>query len=290
MEIDKLVERIAEEVYRKIASEMNVPSGFAPFSSLSNVNSNSSIASMIDHTLLKPDATAEQVTKICMEAREYKFASVCVNTCHVPLVSKLLSGSGVKTCCVVGFPLGAMTTRAKVEETKEAIENGANEVDMVINIGALKSGDYDYVKKDIEAIVNAVRGKAILKVIIESCLLTDEEKVKACTLSKMAGADFVKTSTGFSTGGATVEDIMLMRQTVGPNLGVKASGGVKDYKTALAMKNAGATRIGTSSGVQIVQSEKSGVQGGDEGHVCINCGRCSQKCPTGNATIVKSCY
>jgi deoxyribose-phosphate aldolase len=202
----------------------------------------------------------------------------------------LLSESGVKTCCVVGFPLGAMTTRAKAEETKEAIENGANEIDMVINVGALKSGDYDYVKKDIEALVNVVRGKAILKVIIETCLLTDEEKVKACTLSKIAGADFVKTSTGFSTGGATVEDIMLMRQTVGPSLGVKASGAVKDYKTALAMINAGATRIGTSSGVQIVQSEKSGVQGGEQGHECINCGRCSQKCPTGNATIVKNCY
>lgn len=290
LEIDKLIEKIAEEVYRKIASEMNVPIGFTPVRNSSIGNSNSSIASMIDHTLLKPDATAEQVKKICMEAREYKFASVCVNTYHVALVSKLLSESGVKTCCVVGFPLGAMTTRAKMEETKEAIENGANEIDMVINVGALKSGDYDYVKKDIEALVNVVRGKAILKVIIETCLLTDEEKVKACTLSKIAGADFVKTSTGFSTGGATVEDIMLMRQTVGPTLGVKASGAVKDYKTALAMINAGATRIGTSSGVQIVQSEKSGVQGGEQGHECIQCGRCSQKCPTGNATIVKNCY
>lgn len=289
MEIDKLVAKIAEEVYRKIASEMNVPNGYTSVSNSSIGNSNSSIASMVDHTLLKPDATAEQVKKLCMEAREYKFASVCVNTYYVPFVSKLLSGSGVKTCCVVGFPLGAMSTRGKVEETKDALENGANEIDMVINVGALKSGDYDYVMKDIEALVNAVRGKAILKVIIETCLLNDEEKVKACTLSKIAGADFVKTSTGFSTGGATVEDITLMRQTVGPNLGVKASGGVKDYKTALAMIKAGATRIGTSSGVQIVQSEKSGVQSGEQGQ-CINCGRCSQKCPTGNATIVKNCY
>lgn len=289
MEIDKLVEKIAEEVYRKIASEMKVPTGFTPFENSSIGSPNSSIASMIDHTLLKPEATVEQVKKICMEAREYKFASVCVNTYHVPLVSKLLSGSGVRTCCVVGFPLGAMATRAKVEETREAIENGANEIDMVINVGALKSGDYDYVKKDIEALVNVVRGKAILKVIIETCLLTDEEKVIACTLSKIAGADFVKTSTGFSTGGATVEDVMLMRQTVGPGLGVKASGGVKDYKTALAMIKAGATRIGTSSGVQIAKSEKSGVQGGEQGQ-CINCGLCSQKCPTGNATIVKNCY
>lgn len=290
MEIDKLIEKIAEEVYRKVASEMkNVPVGYFAGNNISTGNSNS-IASMIDHTLLKPDATAEQVKKLCQEAREYKFASVCVNSSNVPLVAEMLRGSGVKTCSVVGFPLGAMTTRAKVEETKEAIENGAAEIDMVINVGAAKSGDWDFVKRDIEALVNAVKGKALLKVIIETCLLTDEEKVKACTLSKMAGADFVKTSTGFSTGGATVEDIKLMRQVVGPNLGVKASGGVKDYKTASAMINAGATRIGTSSGISIAKNEKSEPVTGIESSNCIQCGRCSQNCPTGNVNIVKNSY
>lgn len=290
LEIDKLIEKIAEEVYRKVASEMkNVPNGYMPNNNVATGNYNS-IASMIDHTLLKPDATAEQVRKLCQEAREYKFASVCVNSSYVPLVTEMLRGSGVKTCSVVGFPLGAMTTRAKVEETKEAIENGATEIDMVINVGAAKSGDWDFVKRDIEALVNAVKGKALLKVIIETCLLTDEEKVKACTLSKMAGADFVKTSTGFSTGGATVEDIKLMRQVVGPALGVKASGAVKDYKTAIAMVNAGATRIGTSSGISIAKNEKSEPVTGIEASSCIQCGRCSQNCPTGNVSIIKSSY
>lgn len=290
MEIDKLIEKIAEEVYRRVALETkNVPSGYMAANSGSIGNFNS-VASTIDHTLLKPDATAEQVKKLCMEAREYKFASVCVNSCHVSLVAQMLTGSGVKTCSVVGFPLGAMTTRAKVEETKEAIEYGANEIDMVINVGAAKSGDWDFVKKDIEALVHVVKGKALLKVIIETCLLTDEEKVKACALSKIAGADFVKTSTGFSTGGATVEDIKLMRQVVGPELGVKASGGVKDYKTAMAMINAGATRIGTSSGISIAKNEKSEPQTGIHEGDCIQCGRCSQKCPTGNVNIIKNSY
>lgn len=215
------------------------------------------IASMIDHTLLKPEATSEQVKKICQEAIEYKFASVCVNSCRIPLVSNMLQGTGVKACSVVGFPLGAMSTASKALETKDVVENGAAEVDMVINIGAAKEGNWDVVKSDIEAVVNAARGKALVKVIIETCLLTDEEKVKACVLAKEAGADFVKTSTGFSTGGATVHDIKLMRDTVGPQMGVKASGGVRDYKTALDMINAGATRIGTSSGIAIVKNEKS---------------------------------
>lgn len=290
MEIDKLIEKIAEEVYRKVASEMkNVPSSYMSANSGSESNSNN-IASMIDHTLLKPDATSEQVKKLCMEAREYKFASVCVNSCHVSLVAQMLTGSGVKTCSVVGFPLGAMSTRAKAEEAKEAIENGANEIDMVINVGAAKSGDWDLVKKDIEALVQVVRGKALLKVIIESCLLTDEEKVKVCALSKIAGADFVKTSTGFSTGGATVEDIKLMRQAVGPDLGVKASGGIKDYKTAIAMINAGATRIGTSSGILIAKNEKTEPQTATQASNCIQCGRCTQTCPTGNVTIMKNSY
>jgi len=292
LEIEKLIEKIAEEVYRKVAAEMgNTPVGFAsgafaPASS-GNTSGSKNLAAFVDHTLLKPDATSEQIKKLCMEAREYRFASVCVNTCYVPLAAQILAGSGVKTCCVVGFPLGAMTTRAKVEEAKEAILDGATEIDMVINVGAAKSGDWDYVKKDIAALVEAVRGKALLKVIIETCLLTDEEKVKVCALAKMAGADFVKTSTGFSTGGATVEDIKLMRQVVGPDMGVKASGGVRDYKTAMEMINAGATRIGTSSGITIVKNEtKPGTHTG----VCINCGLCSQNCPTGNVNIIKNNY
>lgn len=290
MEIDKLIEKIAEEVYRKVASELkNVPAGYEP--RFTGSSSSRGIASMIDHTLLKPEATLEQVKKICREAVEYKFASVCVNSGFVPEVSKMLRGSGVKTCSVVGFPLGAMSPRAKAEETRDVIENGAEEVDMVINVGAVKSGNWDLVKQDIEAVVNAARGKALVKVIIETCLLNDEEKVKACTLSKMAGADFVKTSTGFSTGGATVDDIKLMRQAAGPTMGVKASGGVKDYKTALAMIEAGATRIGTSSGIAIVKNEKNEPVSPVESSACINCGRCTNMvCPTGNAKVVKGGY
>lgn len=214
------------------------------------------LASLIDHTLLKQDATKEQVLKVCREAMEYKFASVCVNPSYVPLVAKQLKGSNVKVCCVIGFPLGATTTKTKVLETEEVIDNGAQEVDMVVNVGAVKSGDWDFVRGDIESVVNAAGGNAIVKVIIETCLLNDDEKIKACTISKQAGAHFVKTSTGFSTGGATVEDIKLMRSTVGPQMGVKASGGVKDYDTAIAMVKAGATRLGTSSGVAIANKER----------------------------------
>lgn len=223
---------------------------------LSDTGKNSqfeNLAKYIDHTLLKADATEEQIIKLCAEARQYRFASVCVNPGYVPLTAKELSGSGVKTCCVIGFPLGATTTAAKVQETIECIKNGADEVDMVINVGQVKSGNWIYVKKDIEEVVLVARGKALVKVIIETCLLTDEEKVKVCTISKIEGADFVKTSTGFSTGGATVEDVRLMRRTVGPGMGVKASGGVRDYRTAIAMIEAGADRIGTSNGVKIIK-------------------------------------
>ncbi len=214
------------------------------------------LAKYIDHTILKPEATVEDVKKLCREAKEYGFASVCVNACYAKLVSAELKGSDVKTCVVVGFPLGAMTKAAKAFETSEAIENGANEIDMVINVGALKAKDYELLKKDIEAVVNAAKGKAIVKVIIETCLLDDEEKVKACEISKEAGADFVKTSTGFSTGGATKEDIALMRKTVGVNLGVKASGGIRDYNTAIEMINAGASRIGASASIAIISESK----------------------------------
>jgi deoxyribose-phosphate aldolase len=210
------------------------------------------LAKYIDHTILKPEATEEEVKKLCREAREYNFASVCVNGCFTKLVSSELLGSDVKTCVVVGFPLGAMTKEAKAFETVKSIEDGATEIDMVINIGALKAKNYSLLKEDIEAVVNAAKGKAIVKVIIEACLLTDEEKIKACEISKEAKADFVKTSTGFSTGGATKEDIALMRKTVGEDLGVKASGGVRDYKTAMEMINAGASRIGASASISII--------------------------------------
>ena len=214
------------------------------------------IAKYIDHTILKPEATVEDVKKLCKEAREYNFASVCVNVCYAALVSTELAGSDVKTCVVVGFPLGAMTKEAKAFETTDAINNGANEIDMVINVGVLKDKNYDLLKEEIEAVVNAAKGKAIVKVIIETCLLTDQEKIKVCQISKEAKADFVKTSTGFSSGGATKEDIALMRKTVGPDLGVKASGGVRDYKTAMDMINAGASRIGASAGIAIVSESK----------------------------------
>ena len=211
------------------------------------------IASMIDHTLLKQDATKEQVEKICAEAKEYTFASVCVNPTWVKISAELLTGTPVKVCTVIGFPLGASTPETKAFETTDAINNGAGEIDMVLNVGALKSQDLDLVKRDIEAVVNAAKGKAIVKVILETCLLTKEEIKVASQLSKDAGADFVKTSTGFSTGGATFEDVALMREVVGPDLGVKASGGVRSLEDVQKMIEAGATRIGASSGVQIMQ-------------------------------------
>ncbi len=210
------------------------------------------MAKYLDDTLLKADATPEQIIAICKEAKEYGCASVCVNSAYVALVAKELAGSDVKTCCVVGFPLGAMTSEAKAFEAKDAIEKGADEVDMVIEVGRAKAGDFDYVKKDIGAVVAAADKKAIVKVIIETCLFTDEEKRQACIAAKEAGADFVKTSTGFSTGGAKVEDIRLMRETVGPDMGVKASGGVRTWDAALAMIEAGASRIGTSSAAGIL--------------------------------------
>ncbi|MBU5454811.1 deoxyribose-phosphate aldolase [Caproiciproducens sp. MSJ-32] len=218
---------------------------------------NKDLAKMIDHTLLKADATTEAIEKLCNEALEYNFASVCVNPANVAKAASMLKGSDVKVCTVIGFPLGATTPEVKAFETEDAIRNGAQEVDMVINIGKLKDKDYDYVKRDIEAVVNAAKGKALTKVIIETCLLTDEEKVTACKLAKEAGADFVKTSTGFSTGGATKEDIKLMRETVGSELGVKASGGVRTREDALAMIENGATRIGASSGIAICEGTKS---------------------------------
>ena len=213
------------------------------------------MAKYIDHTILKPDASLAQVKKVCDEAKDYNFASVCVNTGYVKFVAEQLAGTDVKPSVVVGFPLGACTTEAKAFEAKDAIEKGAKEVDMVINVGAIKSNDWDLVEKDIAALVDTCKGKALLKVILETCLLTDDEKVKACQICKKVGADFVKTSTGFSTGGATVEDVKLMRETVGPEMGVKASGGVRTYEDAVAMIKAGASRLGASSGVAIVSGK-----------------------------------
>lgn len=207
---------------------------------------------MIDHTILKPDATKKMVKKVIEEAKTYQFASVCVNPYWVSYCAKELAGSDVKVCTVIGFPLGANTSSVKAFETKEAIENGADEVDMVINIGALKDGNYDVVLKDIKAVVQEANGKCV-KVIIETCLLTDEEIVTACKLAQDANATFVKTSTGFSTGGATVEAVALMKETVGSTLQVKASGGIKTKEDLKAMVDAGANRIGTSAGVALVK-------------------------------------
>ncbi len=211
------------------------------------------INKLIDHTALKPNTNKESILKLIAEAKTYDFASVCVNPCWVALAHQELKNTDVKVCTVIGFPLGANTTEVKVFETKDAIEKGAQEIDMVINIAMLKDKEYDYVENEIHQIVEAAKDKDIVKVIIETCLLTDEEKIKACELSQKAGADFVKTSTGFSTGGATVHDIALMRKTVGAEMGVKASGGVHTHEEALAMVKAGATRIGASAGVKLLK-------------------------------------
>lgn len=211
------------------------------------------INKLIDHTALKPNTNKESILKLIAEAKTYDFVSVCVNPCWVALAHQELKNTDVKVCTVIGFPLGANTTEVKVFETKDAIEKGAQEIDMVINIAMLKDKEYDYVENEIHQIVEAAKDKAIVKVIIETCLLTDEEKIKACELSQKAGADFVKTSTGFSTGGATVHDIALMRKTVGAEMGVKASGGVHTHEEALAMVEAGATRIGASAGVKLLK-------------------------------------
>ena len=210
------------------------------------------VAGMIDHTLLKADATEARIAKLCQEAKEHGFASVCVNPGYVPEAAEALKGTDVRVCTVIGFPLGATSSEAKAAETADAIAKGAAEVDMVVNVGRIKSGNWDYVRSDIAAVVNAARGRALTKVIIETCLLTDDEKIRVCETAKDAGADFVKTSTGFSTGGATAADIALMRKTVGPDMGVKASGGIHSTEEAIALIEAGASRIGASAGIAII--------------------------------------
>ena len=221
-----------------------------------------SVARLIDHTLLRPDATADDVRKLCAEARQYVFASVCINPYWVPLAAAELSGSGVKVCTVIGFPSGAHAPDVKAYEARRAVEQGAEEIDMVINIGALKSKDYALVEQDIRGVVQAGARDTVVKVILETSLLTREEKIMACSLAKAADADFVKTSTGFGGGGATVEDVMLMRETVGPEIGVKASGGVRTRDDAEKLVAAGATRLGASAGVKIVRGDTSSASKG----------------------------
>lgn len=215
-------------------------------------------AKMIDHTLLKPEATKEQVKNLCEEAVQYGFHSVCVNSSFVYYCAELLKDSDVKVCTVIGFPLGAMSTAGKAAEAQAAVADGAEELDMVIHVGMIKSGDWDYVKQDIASVVEAAGDKAVVKVILETCLLTDEEKRKACMICKEAGASFVKTSTGFSNGGATVKDVALMREAVGSDMGVKASGGIRSFQDARSMVEAGADRIGASSGIAIIREQKEG--------------------------------
>jgi deoxyribose-phosphate aldolase len=243
----ELVERITREVMARLQQDQRqgdaVPAA--------------DLAAYIDHTLLKPEATSEQIDTLCDEAREHNFYSVCVNSSWTARCARRLRGSPVKVCAVVGFPLGAMNSRSKAFEARHAVEEGAREIDMVINVGALKAGQLDIVEEDIRAVRRACRPSVLLKVIIETALLTDEEKVTACKLAQKAGADFVKTSTGFSKAGATVEDVALMRRTVGPKMGVKAAGGVRSAEDANRMIAAGATRLGTSSGVVIVTGGKS---------------------------------
>jgi deoxyribose-phosphate aldolase len=228
------------------ADRLGTPLGAAP--------TDGALAHTIDHTLLKADATQDQIAQLCFEARKHSFASVCVNPTQVKLCADLLKGSGIPVCTVVGFPLGATSTDVKVFEAQQAIREGATELDMVINVGALKSRDYELVERDIASIARACHaGNAILKVIIEAALLTDEEKVAACQLAKVASADFVKTSTGFGPGGATAEDVALMRRVVGPSMGVKAAGGIRSHADAQKMIAAGASRIGASASVKILQ-------------------------------------
>jgi len=269
------------EIVRKVVREVITGGAAQPAADLPIPPE--SLASYIDHTLLKSDASIDEVRRVCDEAKKYRFASVCVNPSYIRFVSGQLEGSGVKPCCVVGFPFGAQTPEAKKCETLDAVKNGAKEIDMVINVGAIKSKDWQLVKRDVEAVVEAAKHKAGVKVILETCLLTDEEIVEACTVCKMAGADFVKTSTGYSKSGATPEVVALMRKVVGPDMGVKASGGVRTYEDAVAMIAAGANRLGASAGISIIAGPS-----GDQ--PCIECGACRAQCPTGNSMIIKSSY
>jgi deoxyribose-phosphate aldolase len=265
MDQNQLIERIVQEVMSRMShggaasgpspeTPRGVPAA-APQRQAALVPAD--LARLIDHTLLKPEATEEQIDALCDEAAKHHFYSVCVNSSWVERCARRLGGTGVKVCAVVGFPLGAMESRAKSFEARTAISNGAAEIDMVMNVGAMKAGDLRTVREDMLAVRRACRSGIVLKVIIEACLLSDEEKVLACELAKDVGADFVKTSTGFSKSGATVADVALMRRTVGPKMGVKAAGGVRSFEDAVAMIEAGATRLGTSAGVLLVSGQKA---------------------------------
>ena len=252
MDQNQLIERIVAEVVARMGSKG------APADGLVNAAPPASeLVRYIDHTLLKPEATEEQIDKLCEEAAKFHFYSVCVNSSWAEHCARKLGGTGVKVCAVVGFPLGAMDSRAKAFEARTAISNGAAEIDMVMNVGAMKAKNLRLVREDMLAVRRACRQGIILKVILETCMLSDEEKVLACQIAKDVECDFVKTSTGFNKAGATVADIALMRRTVGPGMGVKAAGGVKSYEDAIAMINAGATRLGTSSGAQIVTGQRA---------------------------------
>ncbi|HET8546805.1 MAG TPA: deoxyribose-phosphate aldolase [Bryobacteraceae bacterium] len=254
-ELDRLVEQIGEEILARVGTARTVRAFAAAPRPAPAKPYDATLAAMIDHTLLRANATRDDILRLCSEARRYNFASVCVNSYWVPLVAKELSGSPVRVCAVAGFPLGAMSTEGKRAETEAAIRVGAHEIDMVINIGALKSGDFEAAKLDIQAIVDVShRNKAIVKVILETALLDDNQKVVACTLAKVANADFVKTSTGFGPAGASERDVALMRSIVGPNMGVKASGGIRTVEDARRMIAAGANRIGASASVKIVEA------------------------------------
>ena len=252
MDQKELVERIVSEVMSKLAAEGKAVKPADAAAAGKGILDPAELAKYIDHTMLRPEAPLEAFDKLCAEALQYRFFSVCVNSCRVAYVARKLRGTGVKVCSVIGFPLGAMASRAKAFEGHGALEDGASELDMVINIGALKSRDLKMVEEDIRAVRRVSHGTTILKVIIETALLSQEEKVLACEISKKAGADFVKTCTGFGGGEATPEDIALMRRIVGPGMGVKASGGVRSYEKAMALINAGATRLGAVAGVAIV--------------------------------------
>ena len=259
---DKLVERIVQELLSRMGGAAGAPAAGAPATAKAASAgaiplAPADLAKLIDHTLLKPEANGEQVDALCDEAAKHHFYSVCVNSSWVERCARRLGGTGVKVCAVVGFPLGAMESRAKAFEARTAIANGAAEIDMVMNVGAMKAGDIKTVREDMLAVRRACRAGVVLKVIIEACLLSDEEKVLACEIAKDVGADFVKTSTGFSKSGATVADVALMRRTVGPKMGVKAAGGVRSFEDALAMIEAGATRLGTSAGVLLVSGQKA---------------------------------
>jgi deoxyribose-phosphate aldolase len=258
MDQKELVQRIVGEVMAKLAGAGQASAGLAgakpaagPAGAVAAL-SPAEMAKYIDHTMLRPEAPLEAFDKLCAEALQYRFFSVCVNSCRVAYVARKLRGTGVKVCSVIGFPLGAMSSRAKAFEGRGALEDGASELDMVLNIGALKSRDLKYVEEDIRAVRRASHGTTVLKVIIETAMLSQEEKVLACELSRKAGADFVKTCTGFGGGEATPEDIALMRRTVGPAMGVKASGGVRSFEKAMTLIRAGATRLGAVSSVAIV--------------------------------------